>query len=157
MPNDDRLRTRWDLRGRGLNIDLLASSSQEAMDRLIDWKLQSPGHVRRHGNRVTAITEGHTMQRQFNIELRVDYEDPGKNDAMRKACADAARHMYAMAQLLADGVQPQIAIFSDDYFAGKEEIKLLEDVIQTGIDATAMTGQQDTVSSELAGAITKQE
>jgi hypothetical protein len=91
------------------------------------------------------------MQRQFTIELRVDYADNGKNEAMRKALQAAARHVYATACLLKDGVMPQIAIFSDDFFQGHEEIKLLEDSIQQGIDA--LGGETDQgVSAELAGA-----
>jgi hypothetical protein len=131
------------------NIDILANSS--ALDRLIDWKLHSPGNLRRTGNRMSAITEGKHMQRQFTIELRVDYEDSGKNDEMRKACAAAARHVYATASLLAEGVKPQISVYSDDYFAGHEEIKMLEDTIQQGLDSIG--SDETSVSSELMAAV----
>ena len=97
------------------------------------------------------------MQRQFNIELRVDYEDAGKNEEMKKACAHAARHMFATAQLLADGVKPQISIFSDDYFQGQESIALLEDEIQKGIEQTGQEGTTEQISSELMGAVRDQE
>ena len=92
------------------------------------------------------------MQRQFTIELRVDYADNEKNDAMRTALQAAARHVYATAMLLADAVKPQIAIFSDDFFAGHEQIALLEDTIQAGKDEIG--GEQETpVSDELLGAM----
>lgn len=135
----------------GFNIDLLANPDQ--LDKLLAWKLHSPSNSRRF--KLSAVTEGKHMQRQFNIELRVDYEDSGKNDEMRKACAAAARHVYAMAQLLADGVKPQIAIYSDDYFQGNQEIGLLEDTIQQGKDQVG-GGEETEVSSELMGAVRDQ-
>lgn len=122
----------------------------DVIGQLIDWKLRSPGHARRHH-------EEATIQRQFNIELRVDYEDAGKNDEMKKACAHAARHMFATAQLLADGVKPQISIFSDDFFQGVETIALLEDTIQQGIEQIGQDGVEEQVSSDLMSAIHNQE
>lgn len=139
----------------GFNLDTTANP--DMLERLIEWKLQSPSQHRRKGNRMTAITEGKQMQRQFNIELRVDYEDAGKNDEMKKACAHAARHMFATAQLLADGVKPQISIFSDDFFQGVETIALLEDTIQQGIEQIGQDGVEEQVSSDLMSAIHNQE
>lgn len=92
------------------------------------------------------------MQRQFTIELRVDYEDNEKNDSMRQACAAAARHVFATASLLADGVKPQVSVYSDDYFAGHDEIKLLDDTIQQGKDF-AGAGEEAPMSSELMNAV----
>lgn len=91
------------------------------------------------------------MNRQFTIELRVDYADADKNEVMRTALQVAARHMFATASLLADGVKPQIAMFSEDFFDGHAEIALIEDTIQQGIDELAAAGDTsvDTgVSSE---------
>ena len=93
------------------------------------------------------------MQRQFTIELRVDYADDGKNEVMRKALQAAARHVYATAQLLKDGVAPQIAVFSDDFFSGHSEIALLEDTIAQGVEATGGVQEGDKVSSELMAAL----
>lgn len=92
------------------------------------------------------------MQRQFTIELRVDYADPEKNDAMRTALQAAARHVYATATLLAETVKPQIAIFSDDFFAGHEQITLLEDTIQAGKEQIGDT-KEDAPSDELIQAM----
>jgi hypothetical protein len=122
-----------------------------AMDRLIDWKLRSPSKAKKM--KTSAVTEGDHMIRQFTIELRVNYADNEKNDTMRSAVAAGARHMFATAQLLADGVKPDIAIFSDDWFAGKEEISLMTDVIQQGIDETKDTLVEADVSSELMAAV----
>ena len=92
------------------------------------------------------------MQRQFTIELRVDYADNEKNDSMRTALQAAARHVYATATLLADAVKPQIAIFSDDFFAGHEQITLLEDTIKAGKEQIGGTDETP-VSDELLGAM----
>lgn len=98
------------------------------------------------------------MQRQFTIEVRVDYADNGKNEAMRTAVAQAARHVYTKASLLADGVKPTIAIFSDDFFTGHEDIALLDDKIAQGKATMAVIGEatgEDTISAELMAAATE--
>lgn len=73
------------------------------------------------------------MQRQFTIEIRVDYEDAGKNDVMLKAMQMAAQHVYAQASLLADKVKPQIVVFSDDFMSETQQIALLDDTIGKGV------------------------
>lgn len=100
--------------------------------------------------------EKNKMQRQFTIELRVDYEDSEKNAVMRQACQAAARHMFATANLIKDGQKPQVAIFSDDFYSGHEDITLLEDTIQNGIDSLGGVSADDTVSSELLAAVTEE-
>ena len=90
------------------------------------------------------------MQRQFTIELRVDFADPEKLPALKKVLQQAARHAFATAQLISDNPKStQIAIFSDDFFSGHEEIKLLEDTIQEGLDATGNESGSNEISSEL--------
>ena len=131
-----------------MNID--ATTNPDNFVRLLDWKLNSPQQMRKQ--KLTALTRGAHMQRQFTVELRVDYADNEKNEVMRAALQHAARHVYATAVLLADGIKPQVAVFSDDFFSGHEEIKLLDDVIQQGLDETESTGD-DTISSELMGAM----
>lgn len=131
-----------------MNIDAVANA--DMFVDLLAWKLASPRHLRK--KKMTAIMRGEHMQRQFTVELRVDYADNEKNDAMKKALAHAARHIYATAVLLADGVKPQVAVFSDDFFSGHEEIKLLDDVIQQGLDETNETPTEE-ISSELMGAM----
>jgi hypothetical protein len=100
------------------------------------------------------------MQRQFTIELRVDFEDSGKLGPLKKVLQQAARHAYATAQLISDNQKSTaIAIWSDDFFSGHEEIKLLEDDIQSGLDATANAEPAEDqplkmgVSSELMAAV----
>ena len=69
------------------------------------------------------------MQRQFTIELRVDYADNEKNGVMKTAIAQCARHAYATACLLSDGQEPTVAVFSEDFFVGKEDIALMLDAV----------------------------
>ncbi len=91
------------------------------------------------------------MQRQFTMELRVDYgPEEDKNEVMKKAWTAAARHVYAKACLLSQGQKPKIALFSDDFFVGHEEIELLDDVIGGAIEADQ--SQESEVSSELLAA-----
>lgn len=75
------------------------------------------------------------MQREFTIQLRVDYADSEKNAAMRLACQLAAVHMLNKAMLLKDGQKPDIAVYSDDFYSGREQIELIPDTIQSGIDS----------------------
>lgn len=94
------------------------------------------------------------MQRQFTVELRVDFADADKLGPLKQVLQQVARHAFATAQLLSDNPKStQIAIFSDDFFSGKEEIALLDDVIQQGLDATGNTSGSGEISSELMGAL----
>jgi aspartate ammonia-lyase len=96
------------------------------------------------------------MQRQFTIELRVDYDDNGKNEAMRTAVKQAAQHVFAKASMLKDSQKPTIAAFSDDWYSGREEIEVIPDTIQSGLDSIAVDGDDSDaptpVSDELLAA-----
>lgn len=139
--------------GKEYSGEWCITAEPSVMDRLIDWKIRSA--VMKLRAEASPLKEEAKLIRQFTIELRVNYADADKNDVMRKACAAAARHMFATANLLADGVKPDIAIFSDDWFAGKEEISLMDDVIQQGLDETSngAPSTEATVSSELMAAV----
>lgn len=119
------------------------------LDRLIEWKMGSIKMLKR--NRLHTITEGKHMQRQFTIEVRVDYADADKNEAMKETLQQCARHAYATATLLSDGVKAQVAIFSDDFFSGHEEIMLLNDTIQQGLDQVGDTAED--ISPDLVAAM----
>lgn len=94
------------------------------------------------------------MQRQFTLEIRVDYADNGKNEAMRVMMAALARTGYATAVMLADGVKPQVAIFSDDFFQGHQDIMLLDDTIAEGTKAISEPGEvPEQLSSELLNSV----
>lgn len=120
------------------------TAEPSVMDRIIDWKIRGP-NLRLHKEA--------RMIRQFTIELRVNYADTEKNETMQSACAAAARHMFATANLLADGTQPDIAIYSDDWFTGKKEISLLQDVIAQGKEELGDSLPEGEVSSELMKAV----
>lgn len=135
--------------GFHLNVD----ADPETINRLIDWRMRSPSVQKHLGTKLSALTEGSFMQRQFTVELRVDYADPDKNDVMKKALQAAARHMYATAVLLSDsGMKPEIMLCSDDFFSGNEEMKLLDDTIQQGLDETNLPDEAP-VSDELLRAV----
>lgn len=95
------------------------------------------------------------MQRQFTIELRVDFADQDKLEPLKQTLRQAARHAYATAMLISDNPKAtQIAIFSEDFFSAHEEIKMLDDDIQNGLDATSGDSESTGVSSELTAAVT---
>lgn len=127
----------------------------EGLDKLIDWKMGSPRSVYNTLGGHTPTKE-QRMQRQFTIELRVDYADPEKNAAIKTTLQQCARRAFATANLLADNPKAtQVAIFSDDFFSGHEEIALLEDVLgevnDDNVNSDEVTG--GAVSSELMGAL----
>lgn len=124
----------------------------EQLSQLIDWMAGGIDVLKHYQS--SRLTEGAIMQRQFTIELRVDFADPEKLGPMKEVLQHAARHAFATAQLISDNPKStQIAIFADDFFTGHEEIKLLEDVIQTGKDQIEGTAAPaDEISEELANA-----
>ena len=126
---------------------------EDQQDQAIAWKSGSIAVLKHY--KTDTITRGAHMQRQFTIELRVDFADPEKLGPMKSVLQQAARHAFATAQLISDNPKStRIAIFSDDFFTGHEEISLLGDIIQEGLDAAAETASgSDTISSELASAM----
>ncbi len=138
---------------RDYGFHLNADADPDMINKLVDWRMRSPSINRQLGTKLSALTEGAFMQRQFTVELRVDYADPDKNEVMKKALQAAARHMYATAVLLSDsGMKPEIMLCSDDFFSGNEELKLIEDTIQQGLDETNLPDEAP-VSDELLAAV----
>lgn len=130
--------------------------SYEVLARVRDWnarRVRPYGPVKRLIMRIFQARST-VMQRQFTMELRVDYADNEKTKVMRQAMQQAARHVYATATLIADGVKPQIALFSDDFFTGHEQIELLEDTISQGVQAIDNGEPEEEISSELLAAAT---
>lgn len=120
-------------------------------DALIEWRAGSVAVLKHY--MMDTITRGAHMQRQFTIELRVDFADPEKLEPLKQVLQQAARHAFATAQLISDNPKStRIAIFSDDFFTGHETISLLEDTIQKGLDEVNETSGSDDISSELANA-----
>jgi len=93
------------------------------------------------------------MQRQFTIELRVDYADAEKNAEIRTTLRQCARRALATANLIADNPKATvIAIWSDDFFSGHEEIALLDDVLGE-VTTETINEVGETPSDELLGAL----
>ena len=131
------------------------TGSTEELDKMIEWKAGSNSVLRHYT--LDTITRGAHMQRQFTIELRCDFADRDKLPELKKTLLVAARHCFATASLLADTPKTtQIAIFSNDFFSPPEEIKMMDDLIQQGLDATGGNDEQqdDTISADLAAAVT---
>lgn len=73
--------------------------------------------------------EGTTVTlRTFTIELRVDYDDKSKDELIKKAAVEAAKHLFTTALLISDKRKPLIGVSGSDFFAGKEEIDLMHGV-----------------------------
>lgn len=127
----------------------------DELDRLITWKAGSMAVLKHY--KLDTITKGAHMQRQFTIELRVDFADRDKLPELKQTLLQCARHAYSTASLLSDTPKTtQIAIYSNDFFSPPEEIKMLDDIIAKGI-VDANLQQEDTdsgISPELAAAVT---
>lgn len=133
---------------------------QDQVDKWIEWRAGSIAVLKHY--KLDTITRGAHMQRQFTVELRVDFADQDKLPSLKQVLQQCARHAFATAQLLSDNPKTtQVAIFSDDFFSGHEEIKLLEDVIQSGLDAIGESSGSEAapegLSSELVGAMNGRE
>lgn len=87
-------------------------------------------------------------QKQYTIELRVDFSDDEKQLVMREAMRRAAAHIYATAQLISDKAKPQIAVYADDFFDGHQDIDLFNTTISDGVKALddASDGMSETAS-----------
>lgn len=123
----------------------------DQLGQLIDWKAGGIAVLKYY--KLDTISRGAHMQRQLTMELRVDFADQEKLPAIQQAFQQAARHVLATARLISDNPKStQIAIYSEDFFSGHQEIALLDDVIQQGLDATSNDESQG-ISSELMGAM----
>ena len=125
----------------------------DTLDAIIEWKIGNPRYKQFNQEQEQVMP-----QRQFTIELRVDYADEEKNAIMNTQLARQARHLLATATLLSDGQTPTIAAFSEDFFIGKAEIDLMLDAIGEGVKD--MKPGEDSVSQELLDAfadVTKKE
>ena len=121
----------------------------DTLDAIIEWKIGNPRYKQFNQEQEQVMP-----QRQFTIELRVDYADEEKNVIMNMQLARQARHLLATATLLSDGQTPTIAAFSEDFFIGKAEIDLMLDAIGEGVKD--MKAGEDSVSQELLDAFKAQ-
>lgn len=127
--------------------DVLANP--DMLDKIILWRMGDPRYNNREYRK-----ENPFMQRQWTIEARADFADKEKNDAIDQAFKVAAAHINATMALLSDGQKPQVVCFSDDYFAGHQDIDWLGDPLGKAIAANAQqTGDTSEVSDEMLAAV----
>lgn len=94
------------------------------------------------------------MQRQWTIEARADFAEKEKNEAIDQAFKVAAAHINATMVLLSDGQKPQVVCFSDDFFAGHQDINWLGDPLGKAIaDHATSSGEVAPVSDEMLAAV----
>lgn len=90
------------------------------------------------------------MQRQWTIEVRADFADPDKNDAITEAVRQHAVALNATMVMIKDnGISPQTVCYSDDFFTGHEDITLMEDKLGKA-KALAASAGEDTPSETMA-------
>lgn len=96
------------------------------------------------------------MQKQWTIEARADFADREKNEAIDEAVRRAAVHINATIALLSDGIKPQVVAFSDDFFAGHNDIALLKDTLGAALEEHRdAAGEEAPVSSEMMAAMSE--
>lgn len=67
------------------------------------------------------------MRKTYTVEIKVDFDDEERHELMIPVLRKAARNLLTNASLLADNHrQPQVAVRSEDFFAGPEEISAME-------------------------------
>lgn len=136
------------------DIETFRRLAPDQYDALVDWKAGSISVLQHY--KMDTIARGAHMQRQFTIQLRVDFADPGKLETLKETLLIAARHALATAQLISDNPKTtEIAIYSEDFFSGNQQIGLMEDILAKGLKDTAggePVAEQSTISDELLGA-----
>lgn len=89
-----------------------------------------------HNTVCNAYRDGRNkMRRTYTLEVKIDFDDESRHDQMRKVLREAGRSAYALAMLLADNRQPQIALRSEDFFEGTQEILIKDDDDEETTDA----------------------
>lgn len=143
-------------RDKGINIPSILADPYR-MDKMIAWRMGDPRYrdkVQSRRFQERAARE-QTMQRQWNIEARADFEDPEKNAVITEAVRRAAVNVNATIALLlqADGYgqKPQVVCYSDDFFIGHQEIALLDDTLGKALETHDAT-EQEAISPELIAA-----
>ncbi len=95
------------------------------------------------------------MQRQWTIEVRADFSDPGAYDVISTLVKQAAVYLNANTALVPCSITPpKTVVFSDDFFAGHEDLDLLADTLGTAlVDHGGKVGGDAVVSDEMLQAV----
>jgi len=64
----------------------------------------------------------------FRIMVRMELETKEQEDAFKTVLRMSAKHMLATSMLLCNGQSPEVAIDSEDFFEGREQIELADDI-----------------------------
>lgn len=117
----------------------------------IDWRMGDP-QILRHFKELHP-QEGKTVaEKQFTLELRVDFSDPEKYEVVKVHLAKLARQLTAKCKLLMDnGIKPRCALHSDNFFMAPEAIDSMEGVISR--DDAAADVEEEQVSAEMLEAM----
>jgi hypothetical protein len=68
-----------------------------------------------------------TMARKtYRIELKIDFNDDTRHEALLQVAKQYARDFLASAMLLQDGRKPMAVLHTDDTFTGVEEIGIMD-------------------------------
>jgi len=98
------------------------------------------------------------MNRKWVIEVVADMRDKGKIDTITKLVCRQAAHLQAAVYLIADEQKPQVAAYSDDFFAGRSELALMienDSYPEAAVTAEPPADSDDEISDELMDAFTK--
>jgi hypothetical protein len=67
--------------------------------------------------------------RTYTLEIKVDFDDEERFEIVKQHLFEQGRETLAMCMMLAGKRKPQVALHSQDFFAGNEEFDLTaEDV-----------------------------
>jgi hypothetical protein len=66
--------------------------------------------------------------RTLRVEIRYDFANEEQDKLFIDCARQAAKHMLTTAALLSDGRPPEIMMQGDNFFEGKYEISLAEDL-----------------------------
>jgi hypothetical protein len=75
-------------------------------------------------------------RKTYRIEVKIDFNDDTRHEAMLMVAKQYARDMLASAMLLQDGRKPAAVLMTDDSFTGIDEVDLM--------DETAVRDPEDT-------------
>lgn len=123
----------------GKRLDDILNDTHEIIDHVCER--YGPHVTRRlleriHNIAYTTLNDGRSkMRRTYTLEVKIDFDDESRHDQMRKVLREAGRSAYALAMLLADNRQPQIALRSEDFFEGTQQILIKDDEDEETTDA----------------------
>ncbi len=98
-------------------------------------------------------------QRQWTIQLRMDFADNERNEKIDNAFIEHGLAISALGALLSDGQKPNIMVFSDDWQMGRRELDIFAQKLENPdplAQANAEHGDKvagNDVSDELAEAL----